>query len=179
VAGRLDQVDDPAIVEELLLMRRGQAYWARMLGRLRDDEFDEPSLIPGWSRRHLIAHMGFHARAVARLVESAASGVEAPMYADERQRAEEIAFGSTLPTEALRNLCAHSAVHLNVEWRDLPATRWSAMVRDDSGRSIPASATVWMRTKEVWPRAVQLGNGGSVADFPPGLVDRLIEGGAL
>jgi maleylpyruvate isomerase len=175
MAARTDNVTDPMLAASLLLMRRGQAYWARRLNELRDDEFDAPSLLPGWSRRHLIAHVGFNARAVARLVEWARTGVETPMYESDTQRAEEIAFGATLPTEALRNLCAHAAVHLNVEWRDLEEKQWSHEVRTAQGRLVPVSETVWMRTREVWIHAVDLSNGASVHDFPAELIDLLLE----
>lgn len=173
--GRTDNVTDPALAAGLLLMRRGQAYWARKLNELPDREFDAPSLLPGWTRRHLVAHVGFNARAVARLVEWARTGVETPMYSSDGQRAEEIAFGATLPTEALRNLAAHAAVHLNVEWRDLPEEAWSHQVRTAQGRLVPASETVWMRTREVWIHAVDLRNGGRFTDFPAPLHDLLLE----
>ena len=129
MVARTDNVTDPAIRDALLLARRGQARWARALGDLRDDELDEPSLLPGWSRRHVIAHVGFNARAIARLVEWARTGEENPMYASPEQRGEEIDFGATLPADALRNLCAHASIHLNVEWRDLPDRDWSNIVR--------------------------------------------------
>lgn len=173
--GRTDNVADPQVAASLHLMRHGQAFWARKLNELRDDEFDAPSLLPGWSRRHVIAHVGFNARAVARLVEWARTGIEIPMYDSDTQREEEIAFGATLPVEALRNLAAHSAVHLNVEWRDLPEDAWRAQVRTAQGRLVPASETVWIRTREVWMHAVDLDNGGSIRDFPSELQGLLLE----
>jgi maleylpyruvate isomerase len=172
---RTDNVTDPRLKAALLLMRRGQAYWARQLAELPDDEFDQPSLLPGWSRRHLVAHVGFNARAVARLVEWARTGIENPMYTSDTQRAEEIAFGATLPVEALRHLAAHAAVHLDVEWRDLPEEAWSHEVRTAQGRLVPASETVWIRTREVWIHSVDLRNGASVRDFPAELHDLLLE----
>lgn len=172
---RTDDVADPALADALLLMRRGQAYWARRLAELRDDDFDAPSLLPGWTRRHLVAHVGFSARALARLVEGARTGVETRMYASDTQRDDEIAFGATLPVEALRNLAAHAAIHLNVEWRDLPAEAWSREVRTAQGRIVPVSETVWMRTREVWVHAVDLAGGGRVADFPARLHDLLLD----
>jgi len=175
VPARTDNATDPALAHALLVMRRGQAYWARKLNELRDDEFDGPSLLSGWSRRHLVAHVGFNARAIARLVAWARTGVENPMYTSPTRRAEEIDFGATLPTEALRSLAAHAAVHLNVEWRDLPEEAWSHHVCTAQGRLVPASETVWMRTREVWIHAVDLGNGGSVGDFPEELHDLLLE----
>ncbi|OYX59213.1 MAG: maleylpyruvate isomerase [Micrococcales bacterium 32-70-13] len=175
MVARTDNVSDPQLAAALSLMRRGQAFWARKLNEVRDADFDAPSRLPGWSRRHLIAHVGFNARAVARLVEWASTGVETPMYSSPEQRSEEIEFGATLPTEALRNLCAHAAIHLNVSWRDLPEEAWTHEVRTAQGRIVPASETVWIRTREVWIHAVDLNNGARVADFPPELIDALLD----
>lgn len=175
MVARTDQVTDPALVEALLLMRHGQAFWARALGELHDEELGEPSLLPGWTRRHVIAHVGFNARAVARLVEWARTGIETPMYDSDGQRAEEIDFGATLPADALRNLAAHAAVHLNVEWRDLAPEAWSHQVRTAQGRTVPASETVWMRTREVWIHALDLRTGYTTRDFPEHLVDLLLD----
>ena len=65
-------------------------------------------------------------------------------------------------------------MHLNVQWRDLTDEAWRAEVRTSQGRVVPASATVWMRTREVWLHAVDLDNGGSYAHFPAELIDHLI-----
>lgn len=175
MVARTDNVTDPAIRDALLLARRGQARWARALGDLRDDELDKPSLLPGWSLRHVIAHVGFNARAIARLVEWARTGEENPMYASPEQRGEEIDFGATLPADALRNLCAHASIHLNVEWRDLPDRDWSNIVRTAQGRLVPVSETVWMRTREVWIHAIDLNTGIGTEDFPDHLVDLLLD----
>lgn len=174
MAARTDQVTDPAITAALLLARRGQAYYSRKLNELSDADFDDPSLLEGWDRRHLIAHVGLNARAITRLVEWARTGIETPMYASREQRAEEIEFSATLPTQALRNLSDHAAIHLTVEWRDLPETAWANEVRTGQGRIVPVSETVWMRTREVWIHAVDLGNGGRFDDFPPELLDALL-----
>ena len=175
MAARTDRTTDPRLLEGLLLARRGQAYFSRKLNELRNDELDAPSLVPGWTRRHVVAHVGLNARALTRLTEWAATGVETPMYASREERDEEIELGATLPARALRNLSAHAAVHLNVEWRDLDEDAWRAEVRTAQGRIVPASETVWMRTREVWVHAVDLDNGGDFRHFPPELVDRLLE----
>lgn len=172
--GRTDNTTDPVLLASLLLARRGQAYFSRKLNELSGVEFDAPSLLAGWSRRHVIAHVGLNARALTRLTEWAATGVETPMYANATQRWDEIELAATLPEQALRNLSDHAAIHLNVEWRDLPESAWSHEVRTAQGRIVPVSETVWMRTREVWVHAVDLGNGARFQDFPPELLDRLI-----
>jgi maleylpyruvate isomerase len=81
-----------------------------------------------------------NARALTRLIEWAATGIETPMYASADERDEEIAVTATLPARALRHL----------------------------------SETIWMRVREVWIHAVDLGNGASFRDFPAELVDALL-----
>lgn len=171
---RTDRTTDPALRAQLLLARRGQAFFSRALNELRNDELDAPSLVPGWTRRHVAAHVGLNARALTHLTEWAATGVETPMYASPTERDEEIAFAATLPARALRNLSAHAAVHLDVEWRDLEPDAWEAQVRTAQGRVVPARETVWMRTREVWVHAVDLDHGASFRQFPPELVDALL-----
>ncbi|MGP4113266.1 maleylpyruvate isomerase family mycothiol-dependent enzyme [Streptomyces sp. 4N509B] len=161
---------------ELSWARTGTAYFARKLGELPDagDEgLDGPSLLSGWNRRALTAHVGYNARALARLCVWARTGRATPMYATPERRAAEIADGATLPARALRNLVAHAEVHLNVEWRDLPSAAWDAEVRTAQGRTVPARETAWMRAREVWVHAVDLGNGGTFRDVPPAMLDRL------
>jgi maleylpyruvate isomerase len=174
VPARHDQVDDPRLAAGLLTARRGTAYFSRKLAELSDEDFDAPSLLPGWTRRHVIAHVGYNARALTRLLEWAATGVETPMYASPEQRAQEIEEGATLNPIALRHLVSHSNVHLNVEWRELCPAAWRADVRTAQGRTVPASETAWMRTREVWIHAVDLNNGGSFRDFPADLLDELL-----
>jgi maleylpyruvate isomerase len=172
---RTDNVTAPELAAELLLARRGQAFFSRKLNELRDEDFSAAALPHGWTRAHVAARVGFHARAITRLTEWAATGVETPMHASAAERDEEIRFGATLPVQAIRNLSSHAAVHLNVEWRDLPAEAWAQRVRVEDGRDVPVSETVWLRSREVWLRAVDLDNGARTDQFPPEIIDRFLQ----
>ncbi|MCO4236444.1 maleylpyruvate isomerase family mycothiol-dependent enzyme [Pseudarthrobacter raffinosi] len=174
MTARQDQTTDPELLEALLQARRGTAFFARKLNELSDEDLDGPSLLPGWNRRHVTAHIGYNARAIARLIEWAATGTETPMYASPEARDHEISFGATLPPIALRYLFDHSAVHLNVEWRDLPAQAWHHQVKTAQGRVVPATETVWMRTREVWTHAIDLDNGAAFSDIPAPVLERLL-----
>lgn len=171
---RTDTVADPSLVAGLLLARRGTAFFSRKLAELTDADYDAPSLLPGWSRRMVVAHVGYNARALTRLVQWAATGDETPMYASAEQRLAEIEYGATLTPVALRHLHHHASVSLSVEWRDLPVDRWAAQVRTVQGRVVPVSETIWLRTREVWLHAVDLDNGATVEDFPADLLDALL-----
>ncbi|WP_314195807.1 maleylpyruvate isomerase family mycothiol-dependent enzyme [uncultured Arthrobacter sp.] len=174
MVARTDLATDPGLQGELLQARPGTAFFARKLNELTDQELDSGSLLPGWTRRHVVAHVGYNARAIARLVEWAGTGVETPMYPSTGVRDHEINFGATMSPIALRNLFDHSAVHLSVEWRDLPDRDWANEVKTVQGRTVPASETVWMRTREVWIHAVDLNNGATFADVPAPVLERLL-----
>ncbi|MET8873195.1 maleylpyruvate isomerase family mycothiol-dependent enzyme [Nocardia sp. NPDC004604] len=168
------QFHDLSLDEQLRTARRGTAYFSQKLAELTNGEFDHDTPLRGWTRRHLIAHVGYNAAALCRLLDWAATGIETPMYSSADQRAAEIAEGATLNAGALRNLVSHTAARLDEKWRHLPAAAWSAKVRTAQGRVVPTSQTVWMRTREVWIHAVDLGNGAQFNDFPPVVLDGLL-----
>lgn len=152
--------------ERLLIARRGTSYFAQRLSELTDSELDGETLLAGWTRRHLVAHVGYNAAALCRLMDWASSGVETPMYESPEQRGREIDEGATLSAAAIRNLFDHTVARLDEKWRTASEASWAAEVRTAQGRTVAASETIWMRTREVWIHAVDLGNGGRFADFP-------------
>jgi maleylpyruvate isomerase len=166
---RYDTASAPAV--ELGWARLGTAYFARKLNEIKDDELDEPTLIPGWSRRRLIAHVGYQARALTRIVEAARTGQPVQEVPEEQQGVE--ANAATLPARALRNLFHHSEVHLNVEWRDLTGIDWQDSVVLPGGTAIPIAQTPAIRARVVWVHAVDLNNLGSFRDFPPSFLEWL------
>lgn len=174
MAAREDLAADEELKAQLLTVRRGTAFWSRKVNELTDADLDAPSLLPGWTRRHVIAHVGYNARAITRLVQWANTGVQTPMYSSPAARNEEIAYGATLPARALRHLDDHASVSLNVEWRDTPEAAWHRQVRTAQGRTVPLTETVWMRTREVWVHAVDLDNGARFSDLPRPVLTRLL-----
>lgn len=169
---RYDAPEAPA--DDLGLARLGTAYFARLLNDLADADLAGPSLVPGWTRAHVVAQVGYQARGLTRLTEWAASGRPQPMHASREVRLAEVEEGSTLPARALRGLFRHAAVHLDVEWRDLPGPAWDAALTLPGGRGITARDTAWLRAREVWLRAIDLDCGGSFLDMPAAVIDRLI-----
>ncbi len=68
---------------------------------------------------------------------------------------------------------------LDVAWRDLPEERWGVSVRLLDGREVSVAETIWLRSRELWRRAIDLGNGGRLSDAPPRVQARLTEEHAL
>jgi maleylpyruvate isomerase len=166
--------NDLELSERLLIARRGTAFFAQHLAELTDEELDGDTLLDGWSRRHLVAHVGYNAAALCRLLDWAATGVETPMYESMEQRSKEIEEGATLSGAALRNLFDHTVARLDEKWRNLPTSAWAEQVRTAQGRSVPAAETIWMRTREVWIHAVDLDNGARFGDFPDVVLESLL-----
>jgi maleylpyruvate isomerase len=165
---------DPEIRASLALMSEGTAYFDRTLAQLPDMGFDGSSLLPDWSRRHVIAHVCYNALGLLRLVHWAATGIETPMYASSEERDAEIERGAALPAGELRALVVRTSNELDEGWRALTDEAWHAQVRMRQGPQIPATTTIWLRTREVWLHAVDLNSGATCDDFPPALIDRLL-----
>lgn len=61
---------------------------------LSDAEWQQPSLLPGWSRAHVATHLARGADALSHVVRNTASGRMVPLYANEGQRLADIERGS-------------------------------------------------------------------------------------
>lgn len=133
------------LARRLAIVRDGTAWFDRHLADLTDADLDDASALPGWTRRHLLAHVGYNAAALRNLVTWASTGVETPMYPSAQARNSDIEAGALLPVEDLRNMHAHNASRLDSAWQSLSGDRWDAEVRTAQGQPVPASETVWMR----------------------------------
>jgi maleylpyruvate isomerase len=161
---RYDAPNAPA--DDLLLARRGTAYFARQLNGLTDSELDAQSAVAGQSRRHIVAEVAFQARWLARLAAAARLGFEVETIVEPELFIEDVKLTATLPPHALRYLFQHSAVHLDVEWRDLPREGWSRTIISLDGRAVPINATPLMRAQEIWMAATTLGGHWRLSDIP-------------
>ncbi|MBC6465526.1 maleylpyruvate isomerase family mycothiol-dependent enzyme [Actinomadura alba] len=155
-------------------MREGTGHFLAHLDALADADLAAPTALPGWSRGHLVAHVGYNARALGRLVHWARTGERTPMYASTFARDAEIAEGAGRPAPELRAFVRQTAEELWSALAGLSGDQWRAEVVTAQGRTVPATQIVWMRCREVWVHAVDLGDGATFGVFPPELVDRLL-----
>ena len=170
----VDRTEDPDLLGQLRTVRQASALLAHTLAGLPDDALAGDSLLPGWTRAHVAAHVGSNAGALTRLVAWARTGVETPMYASVEERNAEIETGAALDPAALRAQGDASSADLDDAWRDLPAEAWTNPVRTIQGATIAVSQTVWMRTRELFVHAVDLAAGPSFDDIPTEVLERLL-----
>ncbi|MGH3391123.1 MAG: maleylpyruvate isomerase N-terminal domain-containing protein, partial [Actinomadura sp.] len=149
--------DRAAPERELDWMREGTAVFTARLTGLSDDDLDAPTPLPGWTRRHVVAHMGYNARALLRLVHWARTGEQTQMYESRAARDAEIEDGAlTLSPAELRELTLGSAAELTKALDGLSDEHWRTEITTGMGRAVPATEIPWMRCREVWVHAVDL-----------------------
>jgi maleylpyruvate isomerase len=155
-------------------MDDGTRLFLGALANLSDDELSRPTALPGWSGRHVAAHVHYNALALGRLAQWAATGAENRMYASPEQRAREIQAGATRSAAELRDLVRRSAASLVAALDGLTAQAWNAYVVTAQGRTVPATEIPWLRAREVCIHAVDLGAGVTFGDLPRDFVVALL-----
>ncbi|ALC07067.1 mycothiol-dependent maleylpyruvate isomerase [Corynebacterium deserti GIMN1.010] len=164
---------DLPLEERLTLARLGTAHYSRQLSLVDNADFGEETNLKGWTRSHLIAHVAYNAIALCNLMHWANTGEKTPMYSSPEARNEDIAYGATLIPDALRNLHEHSVARLDVDWRESSDQAWDTEVLTAQGRTVPASEILWMRSREVWIHAVDLGAVATFSNIPQVILETL------
>lgn len=169
---RYDSAVAPA--EELVWARRGTAYFGRLLNGLEDRELDVETNA-SVTRRMILASIGLEARLTAELVGWSRNpgGTRKPQYP--RPTSEQFTQALSLPAHALRNLYAHTVVHLDVEWRDLNDRQWDQVVECNTAEVIEIRKTPVQRAFSLWMAAIDMRAGGRTSDVPKGLMQLLQE----
>jgi maleylpyruvate isomerase len=152
----------------------GAAHLRGLMMRMADAAYAAPSLLPGWSRAHVLTHVARNADALINLLDWARTGVPTPAYASSEQRAHDIEVGAARPPAAIRDDVVQSSDRLAVAVRGMPEKAWSARVGGAGGRSIAASDIPWMRAREMWVHSVDLDVGASLADAPAPMLRELL-----
>ena len=156
-------------------MQRGAELIQEGMSRLSDEQVAENSVLEGWTRKHLIAHVAANAEALRNLVYWARTGEERPMYSSPSQRNDDIESGSTRPAAELRAWVRESAIGLADDVATLTDVQWKHEVVTAQGRTVPASEIPWLRSREALVHATDLGAGVGFADLPQDFLSALAE----
>ncbi|MFC0526940.1 maleylpyruvate isomerase family mycothiol-dependent enzyme [Phytohabitans kaempferiae] len=141
---------------------------------LDDDALAGPSLLPGWTRGHVLTHLARNADSYVNLLTWARTGVRTPGYASAEQREAGIRAGALRPlAEQLADLRA-SCARFAEQAAQMPADAWGAIIERNSGREAPAATTVWGRLREVEVHHVDLDAGYRPDDWPDAFSQHLL-----
>lgn len=139
-----------------------------------DERMALPSALPGWTRKHVVAHVAANADALGNLVHWAGTGERRPMYTSADQRGADIEAGAGLLATELVTWLNKAAADLAGAMAALTGQQWCAEVRTAQGRTVPATEIPWLRAREVWVHAVDLGTGATFADLPEDFLSALV-----
>jgi maleylpyruvate isomerase len=137
---------------------------------LTDDQAGEPSLLPGWSRGHVLTHLARNADGLRNLLIWARTGVETPQYPSWDVRESAINAGAGRPAAELADDLRQAAAGFAEEAANMPPAGWQVQVRGFTGPEHPAWYTLFRRLIEVEMHHADLGTGYSPADWPPQFV---------
>ncbi|MEU6582877.1 maleylpyruvate isomerase family mycothiol-dependent enzyme [Nocardia sp. NPDC046763] len=144
------------------------------IAALGDADLVEPSLLPGWTRGHVLAHLSRNADSLVNLLLWARTGIETPQYASQFLREADIEAGANRPLrDQLEDFTASAERWLDLA-RVMPADRWPTLVRNRQGGEIPATRIPWMRLLEVEIHHVDLAVGYTPADWSEDFTTRLL-----
>jgi maleylpyruvate isomerase len=130
-----------------------------------------PSLLPGWTRGHVLTHVARGADAYTNLLTWARTGVETPAYPSAAARAEQIEAGAGRPlAEQIADLRAAHERFADAA-AAMPAEAWTFHL-PPTGQ--PAAALPWARLREVEVHHVDLDAGYAPADWPDAFALRLL-----
>jgi maleylpyruvate isomerase len=141
----------------------------RLLGIARiitEPDLRAPSLLPGWTRAHVLAHLARGADAMRNLLVGARTGRDRPAYASAEARQADIEHGASLRASELVADLAGSAMALRTVARQLPDDGWQVPVRILDSAAFPAAQLLTRRLVEVELHHCDLGAGYTPADWP-------------
>jgi maleylpyruvate isomerase len=133
---------------------------------LTDEQMRAPSLLPGWSRGHVLTHVARLADGLRNLFAWAETGVRTPQYPSLDARAADIEAGAGRSADEITADVTISANAFAEHARKLPDEAWLAPVQGARGPAHPAWFVLNRRLFEVEVHHADLGLAYRPADWP-------------
>ena len=166
----------PAVgVDREQVLAQIDAATERLLSTVRgftDTDVRAPSLLPGWTRGHVLAHLVGGAGALRNLLDSARTGVALAAYASQQARDEAIEAGSRRDAATLLGEVAAAAGQFRAAAVAMPKGAWERDVRAPNGAAIPAAQLLERRLVEIELHHPDLDAGYGPADWPRSFAER-------
>ncbi|MFD4406144.1 maleylpyruvate isomerase family mycothiol-dependent enzyme [Nocardia sp. NPDC058499] len=160
--------------DSLRWVAHGTALFTAQVARLGEQQTAQPSMLPGWTRKHVVAHVAANGDALGNLVRWARTGERTPMYTSAEQRNTDIESGAQRPATELVTWLDASVHELGAAMAALTGEQWRTEVVTAQGRTVPATEIPWLRAREVCVHAVDLGTGTTFADLPDDFLTALV-----
>ena len=135
------------------------------LENLTDAQCRQDSLLPNWSRGHVLTHLARNADSHVNLLQSAVRGEVGKQYPSIEKRNADIESGSSRNASELVVDLRVSIYGLEAAWASANEKVWSGQGRNLSGNVIELSSLVFLRWREVEFHHADLGFGFGYDDL--------------
>ncbi|MCR6031034.1 maleylpyruvate isomerase family mycothiol-dependent enzyme [Nocardioides sp. zg-579] len=148
----------------------------RTVDAMGEDDWRAPSLLPGWSRAHVVAHLTLNAEALTGVLDAAGRDEPAAMYVSPERRDADIDQLAAAGTTELRDRFLASTTTYADAVAGHPEEGWRGTFDRTPGLlPRPLADVPAMRLREVEIHHVDLGLGATPADWPRPFATALVE----
>jgi maleylpyruvate isomerase len=141
---------------------------------MTDDDCRGPSLLPGWTRGHVLTHCARNADGQSRMLLAAMRGEIAVQYpGGDAQRQRDIEAGAARPARRILTDLRAAIDQIEDVWHQMPANAWLRLTAARIGQR-PAWMSVWARWRETEIHHVDLDAGYVHDHWPAEFVDLLL-----
>jgi maleylpyruvate isomerase len=144
------------------------------VGQLDDRRMHQPSLLPGWSRGHVVTHLARNADGFVNLLIWARTGVEHAMYPSNADRDADIEEGAARLAQVVHEDLRAASDRFVAAGERLSDSQWLATVAGRASMVFPAANIPSMRLFELWVHTVDLDIGAGFADVPAEQLEGLL-----
>ncbi len=168
---------DAAPLDEVDAIDEATNRLVRAVDGLSDEQYAEPTALPGWTRAHVVAHLALNAEALTGVLGALAATEVGAMYPSPGARdaaIEELAAAD--PGTVRARMLAAGQVFAEAA-RRLPAEAWAGGFRRAAGTGavLPATEVVAMRHREVEIHHVDLAIGYGPRDWSASFAESAVD----
>ncbi len=158
------------------MLERADRALVRTVDGLADPAYAGASLLPGWSRAHVVAHVALNAEGLAGVLHGAHLGRPAPMYASAAARDRDIAELAAAEPAELRERLLRATTLFSDALAAMRHDDWSGRFeRTPGGPELALASVPLMRVREVEIHHADLDAGHTHADWPADFSGLLLE----
>ncbi len=149
----------------------------RTVDGFTDGDWAGPSLLPGWSRAHVVAHLALNGEALRDVLQGVVERHPVPMYESQEKRDSDIEELAAAEPSDLRERLLAVLTTFQDAMLALPESAWDGRFeRTPGGQELPLRALPLMRVREIEIHHADLGSGYTPDQWPTRFAEVVVDG---
>ena len=148
----------------------------RTVDSLADEQWHEPSVLPGWNRSHVVAHLALNAEGFARALDGVQDGAPQSTYDSVEAREADIEELAAADPAEIRDRYFAATARLRHGFGALTEEQWAGSVtRFPDTPPVPIASIPGMRRYEVEVHHADLAAGYGAEDWPAEFTESVLD----